>query len=261
MILVIPFTGSSDYLDDLSARLLKLGGLGGHRLIVPAPSNLLAGAEVFVSGVRSQFVAAEVLPVRTPGTPIVRLFRDGVMAAARVKHTMQEISNAPVLWLEPGYLPTRPDWADMVQSAFFNTGGGVKILGEWRKRADTVVGNAQSRYTVPGGWEPVGPTVFPALFINSCEMLHRINDASAPWRERLQFILDAVRAESPAISNSPESCLLRMEPEQVRRTQPAPPDEEPTLPEVADPAVAEEPATKPVRRAAVRNLASVETTL
>ena len=207
MILVIPFTGSSEYLDELSARLLKLGGLGGHRLLVPAPQNLLSGAEAFVSALRSQFVAADVVPANTPGAPIVRLFRDGLMAGAKVKPSMQEIPSAPVLWIEPGSLPTKADWADGIQSAFFNSGGGLRILASWRKRPDMNVGNGNARRLVPGGWEPIGPAVFPAGWITSCEMIHRINDASAPWRERLQHTFGDLRAESPLLSDSPESLL------------------------------------------------------
>ena len=208
MILVIPFTGPSEYLDELSARLLKLGGLGGHRLLVPAPQNLLSGAEAFVSALRSQFVAADVVPVNTPGAPLIRLFRDGLMAGVRVKPSMQEIPSAPVLWLEPGFLPNKVDWADGLQSAFFNSGGGQRILASWRKRPDMTVGNGNARHLIPGGWEPVGPAVFPPGWINSQEMIRRINDASSPWRDYLQFTFGEVRTESPLLSDAPESLLV-----------------------------------------------------
>jgi hypothetical protein len=208
MILVVPFTGSSDYFTELSSRFLKLGGLGGHRLLVPSAPETLGQAEEFVAGVRSQFVQAEVLRVPTPNTPIIRLFRDGLIAAAGVNPGQEEIPRHPVLWLEPGYVPTKADWADALQSAFFNMGGGQRILAEWRKRPDVVVGNGNARHTVSGGWEPEGPAVFPAGFISSCELIFRINDLSSPWRERLQHVVSQIRAESPAISDGPDSLLV-----------------------------------------------------
>jgi hypothetical protein len=207
MILVAPFTGSSDYFTELSSRFLKFGGLGGHRLLVPSAPETLSEAEAFVAGVRSQFVQADVLRIPSPNAPLIRMFRDGVIAAANVRPGQQEIPRHPVLWLEPGYLPTKADWADALQSAFFNTGGGQRVLAEWRKRPDLVVGVGASQHTVPGGWEPCGPAVFPAGFIVSCELIHRINDLSAPWRERLQFVLAKVMAESPALSDSQDALL------------------------------------------------------
>jgi hypothetical protein len=258
MILVIPFTGPSEYLDELSARLLKLGGLGGHRLIVPAPQNLLAGAEAFVSGLRSQFVAAEVAPTRTPDSPVVRLFRDGLMAGAKVKSSMQEIPNAPVLWIEPGFIPTKADWADGIQSAFFNTGGGLRILASWRKRPDMTVGNGNARHVIPGGWEPTGPAVFPAGWVNSCEMVHRINDSSSPWRERLQFTFSDIRAESPLLSDSSESLLAAYE---ASAKPTAKPKTAPVVAETSDDVVSEVTPTDtpPIRRAASRSFAAAPT--
>jgi hypothetical protein len=254
MILVIPFPGPSEYLDELSARLLKLGGLGGHRLLVPAPSDQLAGAEAFVSGLRSQFVAADLVPVKTPGVAMVRLFRDGTLAAASVKSSMQEIPNAPVLWLEPGYLPVKEDWADKLQSAFFNSGGGVKILAAWSKRPDATVGNGNARHVIPGGWEPVGPAVFPSPFINSCEMIHRINDASAPWRERLQLILGNHMADSPLLSETSESLLTQ----EVAKPKAAPKIKE-VVAESSDVVASPEVLAPPtVRRTATRTLTPAE---
>lgn len=245
MILVIPFTGPSEYFDELTTRLTKLGGLGGHRLLVPAAEEHLSGAEAFAAGLRSQLVASEVVAVHTLGAPVVRLFRDGVMAAARVTPSMQEIPSAPVLWLEPGYTPTKADWADGIQSAFFNSGGGMRILAAWQELPPEVVGRGSARHTNPGGWAPVGPAVFPAAWINSCEMVHRINDGSAPWRERLQFVFTSLRAESPLLSTSPESLLAIWE-------KPAP----------AKPApVAAPTEAAPIRRAAIRSTIPAEPTV
>ena len=257
MILVIPFTGPSEYLDELSDRLLKLGGLGGHRLLVPAPQNLLSGAEAFVAALRSRFVAADVVATTTPGAPLVRLFRDGLMAGAGVKASMQEIASAPVLWLEPGFVPTQVDWADGLQSAFFNHGGGVRVLACWRQRPDVTVGNGSARHLLPGGWEPAGPAVFPAGWIAACEMVHRINDASAPWRERLRFTFDELRAESPLLSASPESLLAdyAVAPKAAVKAAPkAAPVPEP--PAVEPPAV----EAPPVRRVAARSFATTAPT-
>lgn len=249
MILVIPFTGPSEYLDELSARLLKFGGLGGHRLLVPAPQNLLSGAEEFVTALRGQFVAAEVVATGVAGSPLIRLFRDGLMAGARVKATMQEIPSAPVLWLEPGFLPAKADWADGLQSAFFNSGGGMRVLASWRKRPDVTVGNGNARHLVPGGWEPAGPAVFPAGWIAACEMVHRINDASAPWRERLQHVFHDLRAESPLLSDAPESLLVDghgVAPKPAPKPKPAP---EPVV-------EASDVVAPPVRRVAARPIAA-----
>ena len=253
MILVIPFTGPSEYLDELSARLLKLGGLGGHRLLVPASPNHLADAKVFADALRSQFVAAEIVPTITQDSPIVRLFRDGVMAGAQVKPSMQEIPSAPVLWLEPGFLPTKADWADGLQSAFFNSGGGMRVLASWRKRPDMTVGNGNARHIIPGGWEPTGPAVFPAGWVKSQEMIHRINDASAPWRERLQFIFGDIRAESPTLSDSPESLLAAFKPPLKEAVKPEPPVVTEPSDDVAP------PDTPPIRRAASRSFAATPT--
>lgn len=231
MILVVPFVGPSDYMSELSSRLLKLGGLGGHRLIVPSAPGNLAEAEAFVEAVRSQFVSASVLRVDSPGAPVIRLFRDGLMAAAAVKTGATEIPNHPVLWLEPGYLPTKADWADALQSAFFNSGGGLRILAEWRKCPDLIVGSGTARHTVPGGWAPVGPAVFPSAFIRAAEMIHRLNDGSGDWRKVLQFIFTTMRAESPALSNGAESLLVVPTQEPVKskplRSVPARPVAEP----------------------------------
>lgn len=207
MILVVPFTGSSDYFTELSSRFLKFGGLGGHRLIVPSAPENLAQAEDFVASVRSQFVQAEVLHVQSPNAPVIRLFRDGLLAAVSVRSGQQEIPSHPVLWLEAGYVPTKADWADALQSAFFNSGGGQRILAEWRKRPSVTVGAGPSLHTAEGGWEPEGPAVFPAGFIASCELIHRINDKSSPWRERLQYVVTQMRAESTALSDRPEALL------------------------------------------------------
>lgn len=258
MILVIPFTGPSEYIDELSARLLKLGGLGGHRLLVPTPMNLLSDAEAFVSGLRSQFVAAEVVQVNTPGAPLVRLFRDGLMAGVRVKPSMQEIPSAPVLWLEPGFIPAKVDWADGLQSAFFNSGGGLRILASWRKRPDMTVGNGSARHLIPGGWEPAGPAVFPPGWINSQEMIRRINDASSPWRDYLQFTFGEVRAESPLLSEAPESLLVQegAAPKPTSKPKPviAP---QPSDVVASEDAPDETPAPAPaVRRAASRSFAA-----
>jgi hypothetical protein len=222
MILVVPFTGSSDYFTELSSRFLKLGGLGGHRLLVPSSPESLGDALAFVSQVRSQFVQADILRVPSSHAPIVRLFRDGLIAAANVKPGQQEIPRHPVLWLEPGYLPTKADWADSLQSAFFNSGGGQRILAEWVKRPDMLVGAGASQHTVPGGWEPRGPAVFPAGFISACELIHRINDQSSPWRERLQFTVTQYRVESPTLSSGGDSLLAlpapAAEPAKPKRT-------------------------------------------
>jgi hypothetical protein len=216
MILVVPFTGSSDYFTELSSRFLKLGGLGGHRLLVPSAPEHLAQAEEFVASVRSQFVKADVLRVPTANAPLVRLFRDGLMAAARVAPGQQEIPKHPVLWLEPGYLPTKADWADTLQSAFFNVGGGQRILAEWRCRADMTVGVGAAQQTVSGGWEAVGPVVFPSGFIATCELIHRINDLSAPWRDRLKLAVTRFRVESPVLSSGDESVLAAPSPEPAK---------------------------------------------
>lgn len=265
MILVIPFTGPSEYLDELSARLLKLGGLGGHRLLVPAPQNLLSGAESFVTALRSQFVAADVVPVNTPGAPLIRLFRDGLMAGVRVKPSMQEIPSAPVLWLEPGFLPNKTDWADGLQSAFFNSGGGLRILASWRKRPDITVGNGNARHLIPGGWEPVGPAVFPPGWISSQEMIRRINDASSPWRDYLQFTFGDSRTESPFLSDAPESLIVEFKPTLKAETKPKPtPVGEPSdvvIPTEIPSDAPAEAVQAPVRRvAAGRSFASAPTT-
>jgi hypothetical protein len=231
MILVVPFIGSLDYFSELSSRFLKFGGLGGHRLITPSAPETLSAAEEFVSGVRSQFVQAEVLRVPSPHAPIIRLFRDGLMAAANVDPGQQEIPKHPVLWLDPGWFPIKVDWADALQSAFFNSGGGQRILAEWRKRPDMIVGSPAARHTVPGGWEPVGPVVFPAGFIATCELIHRINNNSTSWRERLQFAVDHLRVESPLLSDQ-EARLLAPEapatkPKRTAATRPVAPLPEP----------------------------------
>jgi hypothetical protein len=225
MILVIPFTGSSDYYEELSTRLLKLGGLGGHRLLVPTPQHLLSQAEVFVSGVRNQFVAADLVPANIADASLIWLFREGLLAASMVKPGMQEIPSAPVLWLDPGFVPTKADWADGIQSAFFNAGGGFRILASWRRSVDST-----------HGWEPTGPVVFPSGWISECEMLSRINGGSYSWKEYFQYSFDDVRAESPLLSDSKDSLIAEFVP----------------TPETA--------ATPPVRRvAAVRTTPSTPT--
>ena len=233
MILVVPFTGSSDYFDELSSRFLKLGGLGGHRLIVPSAPEHLSAAEAFTASVRSQFVSAEVFHVPSNGATMVRLFRDGMMAAANVKPGPQEIPRHPILWLEPNYLPTKADWADALQSAFFNTGGGARILAEWKRFPDSVVGAGNAQHTVDGGWAPVGPAVFPSGFVATCELIHRINDQSDPWRRRLQYYVDSIRAESPLLSSSSPETLLALsspskpKPQRTAASRPVTPEPKP----------------------------------
>jgi hypothetical protein len=214
MIIVIPFTGNTAQSGQLADSLLKHGGLGGHRLLVPAATEDYSAAEAFVAKLRSQFVEANIVQTNTPGAPLVKMFRDGLITAAKVKPGQQEIPNHPILWLEPGYVPTKADWADALQSAFFNAGGGQRILGDWEKLPDMIIGNGMARHTVQGGWAPKGPAVFPAQLVNASEMIQRLNAASAPWREVLQFVLTPFKCTSNLLSSESTS-LLELVPDEI----------------------------------------------
>ena len=114
------------------------------------------------------------------------------------------------------------------------------------------VGNGSARHLLPGGWEPTGPAVFPAGWIAACEMVHRINDASAPWRERLRFTFDELRAESPLLSASPESLLADYAVAPKAAVKAAP-----KAAPVPEPPAVEAP---PVRRVAARSFATTAPT-
>lgn len=200
MIVVIPFTGQTAYTESLSEALLHFGGLGSHRLIVPTPAEHLGEAEVFLNGLKVQFMVASIVPVAHEAASNVLLFRDSLLASARIQPLQQEIHNAPILWLEPGWLPTRREWASDLSAEFYNLGGGTKILGHWVRQPDFKVGHGVSLHTVAGGWHSVGPTVFPSQYVRGNELIERINNASAPWRVRLQFEDPAARISSTLLS-------------------------------------------------------------
>lgn len=189
MIIVIPFAGQSPYFDALADAFAEHGGLGSHRLIVVSDSTHLPAAEAFREKVSGMFMGSATEHVKSVSSTPVRLFRDGLIAATRTVFSVQEIHNPPVMWLEPGWIPSERDWATTASSLFFNMGGGGRVMANWRDRSSYTVGVGSNQRLVSGGVEPVGPAVFPIQYIRQSELVRSINNASPDWRQHLQYEL------------------------------------------------------------------------
>lgn len=237
MILVIPFAGPPEYFTRLSDALKEHGGTGAHRLLVVSDTDNLSAAGAFVEGLKEQFMFASTLSTKTAGAPLVRLFRDGVVAAAATVFTQQEAPNAPICWLPPGFLPTKREWLTALSMEFFNRGGGQKVMAAWTKRPDVTVGNGAARHRVEDGFAPTSAVVFPNAFIRGNEMITRINDASTDWKHRIRYLVVPFMLDTPLLGDGPDAVVSDV-------VQPAPKKAQPVAPaavEEPQPVVEEKP--------------------
>lgn len=229
MILVIPFSGHSDYTRQLTQALKDQGGLGSHRLLVVSGSAHVSAANEFVEGLRDQFMFATLEHSKSADAPMVRLFRDGLLAAAATKFTQQEAPNAPVCWLTEGWVPTARDWLSTLAMSFFNLGGGARVMASWKKRPDVLVGNGAARHRVEDGYEPVGPVVFPHAYIHGNELIQRINEASNTWQHRIRYQVIPFMIDTPLLGEGPEAVVApatkveaKPQPKSAAKPQPKP---------------------------------------
>ena len=225
MILVIPFTGPSDYFTQLTSALKERGGLGPHRLLVVSDTVNLSEANAFVDGLKDQFMFTSIVSTKTAGAPLVRLFRDGLVAAAATVFTQQEAPNAPICWLPPGFLPTKQEWLTALSMEFFNRGGGQKTMAAWTKRPDVLVGNGVARHRVEDGYAPTSAVVFPNAFVRGNEMITRINDASTDWKHRIRYLVVPIMLDTPLLGDGPEAVVTGAPQSPSKKTQPAPVEE------------------------------------
>lgn len=262
MIIVIPFTGQSHYTDALTSAMVQHGGLGIHRLVVVASSENIGDADAFMTALKPQFLATTLEHVKVSGASMERLFRDGLLAAARITPGQQEVPNPPVMWLEPGWIPNQRDWATTVSSEFYNVGGGARILGVWSQLPDMKVGNGFSQHILPGGFAPDGVTVFPSPYLRASGMIRSINNASDPWRKRLQFEITQHRVESTTLIEGVNVTFVgKALPDQDKSFKdqflPAP---EPVAETTPEPVVEVVPESEPIKRqGAIRRAKPVTT--
>lgn len=237
MIIAIPFVPQRGDFTKLAASLIKFGGLRNHILLVASQPEYAGNAQEFYDSVKDQFSSShlEVLgDIPTNGFHIGNaLFTASTKWSASYVSQPGEISEPPILYLDPAFIPNKAHWVDEIQSTYYRH--KTLVLGTTTDLEDTTVKIGSITHTIEGGKFFTGPVVLDNKFANRSDLI-KFLQPDAIWRNTLRwemlkshthtdfdgaFILasDAATIGTPAPASEP-----------VEEALPEPVEEEPESP-------------------------------
>ncbi len=199
MILALPIHNSVPGIDSIADDLKKKGSLKDHVLRVFSTKEDEDLAFKIADALSDHFkkVSTQTLPVapRNANALANDMFFAAFQWQKGYKPDADEVKEPPMLYLDPGYRPTAPNWVDQIQSEFYLKDSPAVLA----RTLTEGKGETYVRTTV-------GPVVIGRKFIETCTLIHFLDDKQH-WRKRMVHELALDCKETTQIGNGNKSLL------------------------------------------------------